>query len=347
MVISQDTPRTPPLPNATTTQPSQLGSEEPRVPIPPDSVKKAVPYSPTRHPQHPETHSQVQPEPSEPAPPPGPPSSGAEEPLQSQAASWQNTQHQLLAAQKGFFDALQDSPVVFSPYNLAETPGRDLLRPVSYFDNEPSVCETPQLGNHRITNDENMSSPSKTLTGRSAMFRSSGNKDAFMTPFKSTFGEGGLSPLGTAFTPFRAFATPESSPKRVGGRILSPLAFTPMGAPTRRLDGATSIAKKGENFGFGLLDDDEESTGVSFGSSFSPVNLRDPGQQGESQAEDLVEQVMGFMGSGVWNIDEELKKMASAGTPGGTTSTPGLGEEGNGKGKGVSARKRRQYEKRH
>lgn len=180
------------------------------------------------------------------------------------------------------------------------------------------------------------------------MFRSSGNKDAFMTPFKSAFGEGGISPLGTAFTPFRAFATPESSPKRVGGRILSPLAFTPMGAPTQRPDNATSITKTGENFGFGLLDDDdEESTGRSFGSGFSPVNFRDPGQQGESQAEDLVEQVMGFMGSGVWNIDEELKKMASASTPGGKASTSGLGEDGNGKGKGVSARKRRQYEKRH
>lgn len=339
MVISQDTPRELP-PNTITTQPSQPGSEEPRVPISPDSVGKAVPYSPTRHLQQPEAHSQVQPEPTEPAPP----GSGAEEPLQSQAASWQNTQHQLLVAQKGFFDALEDSPVVFSPYNLTETPGRDLLRPISYFDNEPGVCETPQLGNHRITNDENMSSPSKTLTGRSAMFRSSGNKDAFMTPFRSTFGEGGLSPLGTAFTPFRAFATPESSPKRVEERILSPLALTPMGASTQRPD-----TKKGENFGFGLLDDDddEELTGRSFGSGFSPVNFRDPGQQGESQAEDLVEQVMGFMGSGVWNIDEELKKMASASTPGGTASTPGPGEGGNGKGKGFSARKRRQYEKRH
>lgn len=272
--------------------------------------------------------------------------SGAEEPLQSQAASWQNTQHQLLAAQKGFFDALQDSPVVFSPYDLTETPGRDLLRPISYFDDEPGVGETPRLGNQRIANDENMSSPSKTLAGRGAGFRISGNKDSFITPFKSTFGEGGESPLETAFTPFRAFATPESSPKRTGGTILSPLAFTPMGAPAQRPYGATSTAKRSVKFGFGLLDDDdeEESTIRSFGNGFSPVDFREPGQQGASQAEDLVEQVMGFMGGGVWNIDEELKRMASESTP--TASTPGLGE-GGGKGKGASARKRRQYEKRN
>lgn len=204
------------------------------------------------------------------------------------------------------------------------------------------------MGNQRTANDENMSSPSKILTSRGAGLRSSGNKDSFITPFKGTFGEGGESPLETAFTPFRAFATPESSPKRTGGTILNPLAFTPMGAPAQQPDGATSTAKRSVKFGFGLLDDDdeEESTIRSFGNGFSPVNFREPGQQGASQAEDLVEQVMGFMGGGVWNIDEELKKMASESTPGRTASTPGL-REGGGKGKGASARKRRQYEKRN
>lgn len=196
-------------------------------------------------------------------------------------------------------------------------------------------------------NNENMS-PYKTSTDRFANLRSMGGRDAFISPFKCTFGEGGESPLGTAFTPFRAFATPESSPKRMGERSFSPLDFSPE-ARAQGSDDVMSTAKKSVKFGFGLLDDDEEaeSTSISFGSGFSPVNFRDPGQQGEGQADDLVEQVMGFMGGGVWNIDEELKKMASGSTPGGTASTSGTGQERNKNGRGSSTRKKKLYGKRH
>lgn len=340
MAIPQDKIQTLPLPDAVATQSPQPENEKTNAPLLPNSDGNTVSHSSALYSQEPKPHSQVQPESTEPEPP----ISGAEEPLQSQAASWQNTQHQLLAAQKGFFDALQDSPVVFSPHPN-ETPGRDLLRPISYFDNEPGVSETPQPGNDRTTN-ENMS-PSKYLTDRNANFQSIGGRDTFISPFRSTFGEGGESPLGTAFTPFRAFATPESSPKQAEESLFSPLTFTPE-APARGFNDATSTTKKSVKFGFGLLDDDdeEEPTSRSFGSGFSPVNFRDPGQQGAGQAEDLVEQVMGFMGGGVWNIDDELKKMADGNTPGGAASTSEAGEEGNRKGKGSSARKRL-YGKRH
>lgn len=342
MVIPQDTLQTLPLPETMAIQSPQPENEKTNAPLSPNSDGNTVSHSPTLYSQQPKAHSQIQPGSAEPEPP----IPGAEEPLQSQAASWQNTQYQLLAAQKGFFDALQDSPVVFSPH-LNETPGRDLLRPISYFDNEPGVSETPQPGNDRTT-DENMS-PSKYLTDRNANFQSIGGRDAFISPFRSTFGEGGESPLGTAFTPFRAFATPESSPKQAGERHFSPLTFTPE-APAQIFNGSTSTTRKSVKFGFGLLDDDddeEESTSRSFGSGFSPVNFRDPGQQGAVQAEDLVEQVMGFMGGGVWDIDDELKKMAGGSALGETASTSRAGEEGNGKGKGSSARKKRLYGKRH
>lgn len=338
MAIPQDTLRTLSLLETATIQLPQSEPEKAH-PLSSGSDRNTISHSPTRHSQPLEAYPQTQPGPAG----SGPPVSEAEEQPQSQAASWQSTQYQLLAAQKGFFDALQDSPVVFSPYHLAETPGRDLLRPISYFDNEPGVAETPRLDTDRAVNSGIMSSPSKTPAGRSAGLRSQ-NKDPFISPFRSTFGEGGESPSGTAFTPFRAFATPESSPKPTGERVLSPLTFTPMGAQTQQLDGIASTAKS-VKFGFGLLDDDDEdgSTGGSFGSGFNPMNFMVPGQQGAGQEEDLVGQVMGFMGGGVWNIDEELKKMASGGTPGGTASAFDTGE----KRKGGSTKKRRPYGRGH
>lgn len=140
--------------------------------------------------------------------------------------------------------------------------------------------------------------------------------------------ESGESPPGTAFTPFRAFATPESSPK-ASQREFSPLTFSPLKT------GQCPSTKKSVKFsgGFGLLDDDEEET-LSDG-EFSPLKLREMGQQGGSE-EGLVEEVMEFMGGGVWDIDEELRKMAGA-------TSKVKGPE---RGRGNSVKKRRLYTKR-
>lgn len=328
---------TPSLLEATAVKPPQQEPEKASS-LPLDSKTATIPQLPTRQPQSPKASEQAPPEVTGSEPPP----SEAEEQLQSQAASWGSTQYQVRAAEKGFFDALKDSPVVYGPLST-ETPGRDLLRPISFFDNEPGVAETPQLGNNRAVNNKNMTSPSKNLGFTSTNTKwgnggRSGDRDSFISPFRSTFGEGGQSPPGTAFTPFRAFATPESSPKRATQRMLNPLTFSSLNEPTQQPETST---KKMVKFGFGLLDDEDEDedepTDGSFGSGFSPVGVRIPGQQGMEEGQQLVETVMGFMGGGVWDIDEELRKMSN--TPDATASTPGTGRKG--KGRESSAKKRR------
>jgi len=58
--------------------------------------------------------------------------------------------------------------------------------------------------------------------------------------------------------------------------------------------------------GFSLLDEDEAATSIGLGPKSSPK----PSQRATDEREDLVKEVMGFMGQQVWDIDEELKKMA-------------------------------------
>ncbi|RPB06036.1 hypothetical protein L873DRAFT_1796957 [Choiromyces venosus 120613-1] len=237
---------------------------------------------------------------------------------------YQSTQTQLMAARKGFFDALNDSP--FFPQSklgtmTEETPS--VPRPDSFFNLDAS--KTPTLsfgggwGNRGKTSDTD-STPFKTPAPRSN-WKPSGNiqvpgtgspqrpppagtgfAQTIDTPKPST-------PEGTTFTPFSAFATPNGTPEPTQ-KDISPLTFSPLRDATQLPPRQGSGAKPHVKFvGFGLLDeDDEDDTSLDLGSNTSPKF----GQNALEEKEDLVKEVMGFMGQQVWDIDEELKKMAGA-----------------------------------
>ncbi|CAZ79757.1 unnamed protein product [Tuber melanosporum] len=233
----------------------------------------------------------------------------------------QGTQTQLMAAKKGFFDALNDSP--FFPQSKLSTTAEEtpsVLRPDSFLD--LGACKTPTLSfggswrNRGKVTDTDSSSSFKTPVPRSN-WRPSGDIQVpgtnspppppTSTEFPQTINTPKPStPEGTTFTPFAAFATPNATPEPTQ-KDISPLTFSPLRDVTQHPSRQESGTKPYVKFvGFGLLDEDEDAASLDLG----PNNFPKSGQKAPDEKEDLVKEVMGFMGQQVWDIDEELKKMA-------------------------------------
>lgn len=232
---------------------------------------------------------------------------------------YQSTQTQLMAAKKGFFDALNDSPFFLESKlstTAEETPS--VLRSGSFFNLDTSKTPTLSFGGGwgnrgKITGTD--STPFKTPVPRSNWRPSSGIQvPGTSTPpppgstgFAQTIGTLKPStPEGTTFTPFAAFATPNGTPEPTQ-KDISPLTFSPLRDVTQQPPSQESNRKPYVKFmGFSLLDEDEAATNIDLGPNSSPKL----GQRATDEREDLVKEVMGFMGQQVWDIDEELKKMA-------------------------------------
>ena len=224
-----------------------------------------------------------------------------------------------MAAKKGFFDALNDSPFFLeSKLSTATEETPSVLRPGSFFNLDPSKTPTLSFGGGwgsrgKITGTD--STPFKTPVPRSNWRPSSGIQvpgtgtppPPGSTEFAQTIGTLKPStPEGTTFTPFAAFATPNGTPDPTQ-KDISPLTFSPLRDVTQQPPSQESNRKPYVKFmGFSLLDEDEAATSIGLGPNSSPK----PGQRATDEREDLVKEVMGFMGQQVWDIDEELKKMA-------------------------------------
>ncbi|PWW71938.1 hypothetical protein C7212DRAFT_302531 [Tuber magnatum] len=225
----------------------------------------------------------------------------------------QSTQTQLMAAKRGFFDALNDSPF-FSQSKLStmteETPSA--LRPDSFFNIDASKTPTLSFGGswgsrRRVTDTDPASF--KTPVPRSNR-KPSGDTQPPGTdsppPPLTGVGFKPSTPEGTTFTPFAAFATPNGTPEPTQ-KDISPLTFSPLRDVTQHPPCRESSTKPYVKFvGFGLLDEGEDATSLDLGPNSFPKS----GQKAPDDREDLVKEVMGFMGQQVWDIDEELKKMA-------------------------------------
>ncbi|KAG0642141.1 hypothetical protein HOY80DRAFT_669901 [Tuber brumale] len=239
----------------------------------------------------------------------------------------QGTQTQLMAAKKGFLDALNDSP--FFPQSKLSTTAEEtpsVLRPDSFFDLGASKTPTLSFGgswrNRGKITDTDSSSSFKTPVPRSN-WRPSGDIQVpgtnspppppTSTKFAQTINTPKPSTLeGTTFTPFAAFATPNATPEPTQ-KDISPLTFSPLRDVTQHPSRQESGTKPYVKFvGFGLLDEDEDATSLDLG----PNDFPKSSQKAPDEKEDLVKEVMGFMGQQVWDIDEELRKMA-----GGSQST--------------------------
>ncbi|KAI5842891.1 hypothetical protein DFP73DRAFT_527572 [Morchella snyderi] len=315
-----------------------------------------------------------------------------------QHESWQNIQQDVLVPERGFVEAIQESPAPLRGYPLtAITPGRDLLRPIRFFDDE-AQSEAPINTNHFVDSYKTGGkSPFKTpamenvqwtvepdellkTPGSEGLVKSHDERNKEETlpkisnlqwtdqsyeveggtipktpglesvqwsvepgprereesppktppsrqlsPFKISFGS---EESETTFTPFHAFATPESSPKANRQRESSPHGLSTFSIP--------STCKKSIRFGPSLsVTDGNDESGendniMSFSNSFSAVLGVEP--QG---TESLLEQVKDFMGEGVWDAVAEAQKIAGSDT----TSTAPM-EKGEKK-EYISARKRR------
>jgi len=231
---------------------------------------------------------------------------------------YQSTQAQLIAAKKGFFDALNDSPFFLQSKlstTVEETPS--VLRSDSFFNLDASKTPTLSFGGgwgNRGKIPGTDSTPFKTPVPRSSWRPSNDIQVPGTSPpppasteFAQTINTLKPStPEGTTFTPFAAFATPNGTPEPTQ-KDISPLTFSPLRDVTQHPPGRESNTKPYVKFvGFGLLDEDETATSLDLGPNISPK----PGQKASDEREDLVKEVMGFMGQQVWDIDEELKKMA-------------------------------------
>jgi len=229
---------------------------------------------------------------------------------------YQSTQTQLMAA-KGFFDALNDSPFFLQSKlstTTEETPS--VLQSDTFFNLDTSKTPTLSFGGGwggRSKIPVTDPTPFKTPVPRSN-WRSSGDIQVPGTspplPVGTKFAQTintlkPSTPEGTTFTPFAAFATPNGTPEPTQ-KDISPLTFSPLRDVTQHPPGQESNTKPYVKFvGFGLLDEDETATTLDLG----PNIPSKPGQKA-SDEKDLVKEVMGFMGQQVWDIDEELKKMA-------------------------------------
>ncbi|CUS14244.1 unnamed protein product [Tuber aestivum] len=234
---------------------------------------------------------------------------------------YQSTQTQLMAAKRGFFDALNDSP--FFPQSKLSTTTEgtpSVLQPDSFFNLDASKTPTLSFGGSwgnrgKITDTDPTSF--KTPVPRNRRKTSSDIRVPGANPppppplmgaeFAETVGILKPStPEGTTFTPFAAFATPNGTPEPTQ-KDISPLTFSPIRDATQHPPREGSSTKAYVKFvGFGLLDEDEDATSLNLG----PNSFPGPGQKAPDDKEDLVKEVMGFMGQQVWDIDEELKKMA-------------------------------------
>ena len=254
--------------------------------------------------------------------------------------TFQSTQTQLMAAKRGFYDAMVESPFAFrsnlgSPAEAAS----DVLRPDAFFDDDAKRTPgtngsfTGGWGNRgRAVGAEDLlfKTPAPRASNQKSLSNSQEQRRRIppISPAVSAMETPKLlsAPSALTFTPFSAFETPIKTPDSKRKEGISPLTFSPLRDATQPADHhrRSSSAKKSVKFaGFGLLDDgdddddddgsvDEDTASSATGSSTRYMDSPKKGQQAEDAKEDLLKEVMGFMGNDLWDIDEELKKMAAA-----------------------------------
>ncbi|KAI5849102.1 hypothetical protein BZA05DRAFT_402215 [Tricharina praecox] len=219
--------------------------------------------------------------------------------------TWQSTQAQLLAAQDGFFNAMADSPIRFdytTPEGRKKSQLNNSATPDLSWGILPSTMAHPplQVAPSTIGKPPPSTSPwtaSKPPPPAPAP-KTPGDflQDTPVIrppPLPATPLSNGFTlsaPSTSELTPFGAFATPASLP--------SSASQSRCGQPAQPL--------------------------LSLSFENSPENINSPSPSGLSgpsspSPDDSVHEMMGIMGSGVWDIDEELRKMAGSSTPTSTT----------------------------